>query len=282
MSIAPPPRPPRRRLLAAAAGLAAAATLPGCAGLRAPPTRVPMAVTRLAAPCRADTLVVLLPGALSAPREFVDEGWIRALHDERRLAADAWLVDAHPGYYLERSILQRLREDVLVPARAAGYARVWLAGISLGGFGALGCAARHPGEVDGVLAVAPYLGRRSLLKEIGDAGGPRRWRADVPPPRPGQDDDLEREVWRMLAGGDTARLFLGHGREDRFAGAQRVAAALLGDRGFSVPGGHDWPAWRPLWAQWLDRGLLAPRCAADPASTRELPRGRPGGLAPGR
>lgn len=220
-----------------------------------------MEVTRVAAPCRARTLVVMLPGALSKPQEFVDEGWLRALHAERGLAADAWLVDAHIGYYQERSILDRLRRDVIEPARAQGYTRIWLAGISIGGFGALGYAARHPGEVDGVLAVAPYLGRRLLLKEIGDAGGPARWRAATVQPQP-SEGDLEREIWWQLAGGDTSRWFIGYGRDDRFADAQGVAAGLVGERGFSVPGGHDWPAWRPLWSQWLDRGLLAPRCGA--------------------
>jgi hypothetical protein len=27
------------------------------------------------------------------------------------------------------------------------------------------------------------------------------------------------------------------------------------------PGDHDWPPWRALWAQWLDRGLLPTGCA---------------------
>lgn len=233
----------------------------GCTPFVARPGAATMPLTRIAAPCRADTLVVMLPGAYSAPQEFIDEGWVAALHTQRRLAADVWLADAPVAYYTERRILDRLREDVLRPARAQGYARVWLAGISIGGFGALGYETRFPGEVDGVLAIAPYLGRRLLLQEISAAGGPERWRAEARAPQR-SDDDLEREIWWRLAGGDTATLHLGHGVDDRFADAQRVAAGLLGERGFSAPGGHDWPAWRPLWAQWLDRGLLAPRCGA--------------------
>lgn len=250
----------RRRLLGAALAL----PLGACA-LRAPPVRTPMQTLRFpaATAARAPALVVLLPGAYSTPQEFVDEGFVDALRT-RGLAADVAIADAHLGYFQDRSVLLRLREDIVAPARAAGYAQLWLAGISLGGFGALGYAARRPQEVTGVLALAPYLGRRALQKEIIDAGGPLNWRGQRFAREP---DDLEREVWESLVAppAGSPPVWLGYGRDDRFADAHRMAAqALPAGRVFDVPGGHDWPPWRTLWNAWLDRGLL-PRAGGAPA-----------------
>ena len=47
------------------------------------------------------------------------------------------VADIHLSYYITRTAIQRLREDVILPARASGYKRISLAGISLGGLGAL-------------------------------------------------------------------------------------------------------------------------------------------------
>lgn len=242
----------RRRLLGAALAL----PLGACA-LRPPPVRTPMQTLQFpAAPGRrAPALVVMLPGAYSTPKEFVDEGFVDALR-QRRVAADVVIADAHVGYFQDRSVLVRLREDIVAPARAAGYAQLWLVGISLGGFGSLGYAARRPDDLTGVLALAPYLGKRTLQKEIIDAGGPAHWRRQT---FAREADDLEREVWESLTAPPAGAppVWLGYGRDDRFADAHRLAAqALPPARVFEVPGGHDWPPWRALWNAWLDRGLL--------------------------
>lgn len=253
----------RRRQLLGWWALAAAGG--GCA-LTVPPSRVPMDVTRLPGPCagRAPALVVMLPGAYSRPREFVDEGLVGELR-RRGLAADVAIADAHLGYFQDRSVLQRLREDLVLPARAQGYRQVWLAGISLGGFGALAYGARHGGEVDGIVALAPYLGRRQLQKEIIDAGGPLRWRTQR---FAREADDAERDLWEWLAapvpGGPP--VWLGYGRDDRFADAHRLLAQVLpAERRFDAPGGHDWAPWRALWSAWLDRRLLPEACAGGTA-----------------
>ena len=123
-----------------------------------------MDLLRKAGPCpgMAPVLVVMLPGAYSRPVEFVDEGFVDALR-QGGMAADVVIADAHMGYVADRSIIRRVREDVVLPARQAGYRQVWLVGISLGGFAALGYAVQHGAEIDGVLALAPYLGSRRLL-----------------------------------------------------------------------------------------------------------------------
>jgi hypothetical protein len=257
----------RRALLVAVSPLLAG--LPGCHLLPRTPVK-PMPVLRQPGPgpCRADTLVVMLPGAYSLPQEFIDHGYVRALR-ERGLAADVVIADAHLGYFNDRSVLRLLREDVVAPARAQGYRRLWLVGISLGGFGALAYASVHgrdPADgVDGVLAVAPYLGSRRLQGEILAAGGPRAW-ADADAsvaPRPveegGSLDDDERALWRWLARtpAGAPQVYLGYGTEDRLADGHRLLAGVLPpERVSSVPGGHDWPQWLALWHRWLRQGLL--------------------------
>ena len=245
--------------LAGAVGLGP--LLGGC-GLLPRGTAVPMPLLRepAQAPGRADTLVVMLPGRFDRPQDFVREGLLADLR-RQRADVDVLLADAHLGYYMDRSVLDRLREDVIGPARRQGYRQIWLAGISLGGFGALGYAARHGeapgGEVDGVLAIAPYLGSDEVIRAIGREGGPQRWLAS---PVKLAANDLEQDLWQWLAHppADAPPVFLGFGRGDRMGGAHRLAAGLMPPgHVMQVEGGHDWAPWRALWQQWLAQGPLA-------------------------
>lgn len=235
--------------------LATPLLLAGCTGWPKPRPG-PMELLHLdaAGPHAAPTLLVMLPGAYSTPQEFVDEGFVAALR-QRQLPVDVVVAGARVDHYIEGRVLQRIHDEVVAPARARGVQRVWLLGISLGGLFTLGYAARHPGQLDGALVLAPYLGRRTLLAQIDAAGGLQAWAQQPPQP----DDLIEHDVWRWLARGGAAQgVHLGWGREDRFADAhQRLAALLPAGRSHAVPGGHDWPAWRTLWQQALDRGLMA-------------------------
>ena len=240
----------------------------GCA-LVVPPNLPRMEVLRLPGRCsgRAPTLVVMLPGVYSRPPEFVEAQFPQSLR-AAGAAADVCIVHSHLGYFNDRSILRRLREEIVLPARADGYRRIWLVGISLGGFGALGYAVRHGADIDGVLAIAPYLGPRRLTQAIAAAGGPRAWRAaGLDASAPDASDELDRDVWRAFTteagGAPKPPVYLGYGLDDRFADAHRQFAELLpAGHVATAPGGHDWPPWRALWSAWLARGLLSADCAA--------------------
>lgn len=230
-----------------------------------------MDLLHIPGPCtgRSDTLVVMLPGAYSRPPEFVEAGFPQSLREAGSLA-DVLIVDSHLGYFSDRSVLRRLREEVVQPAREQGYQRVWLVGISLGGFGALGYAMRHRSEIDGVLVLAPYLGPRRLTQEIDAAGGPRAWRAaGLDASEPDASDALDRELWRGFTDAATQLppVHLGYGLDDRFVSAHRSFAELLpAERVSTAAGGHAWPAWRALWQAWLGRGLLTDaRCVVGPS-----------------
>lgn len=248
----------RRRVLRQG-GLALSSTglagLAGC-GAWAVPQAGPMELLHLddSGPYAAPTLLVMLPGAYSAPQEFVDEGFVRALR-QRRMPVDVVIAGARIEHYVEGRVLERLREQVIAPARARGVRSVWLLGISLGGLFALAYAARHPGEISGLITLAPYLGRRTLYAEIVAAGGPAAWARG----RKAQaDDQLEHDVWTWLGSGSATPLpTLGYGLEDRFAESHRLLASLLpATQVITAAGGHDWPAWRALWLQCLERHLL--------------------------
>lgn len=241
----------------------AAIALPGCS-LLVPPTRIPVGQLQPdKGPCdgRAQTLIVMLPGIYSRPAEFVDEGFVAAVRN-RGIAADVLIVDLHLGYYNDRSVLVRLRDDVVLPARAKGYKSIWLVGTSLGGFGALGYAVRHGDEIDGVVALAPFLARDRLMKELTDAGSAKAWR-QVPHER--EAEDLDREIWEWATSSPPPALpvYLGYGDKDRFIKTSSLFAETLPTgRSVEVPGGHDWKTWRTLWNGWLDRGLLPTACHA--------------------
>ena len=224
---------------------------------------------------RSDTLMVFLPGAFLKPEEFEREGFVSAVR-ERDLAADVLLVHADVSYYYDQTFIERLDTDVLKPQRALGYRSIWLVGISIGGFGALIHELARPGFVDGIVALAPYLGRRPLGAEIHKAGGLRAWKA---PDGPAPDQEIDRKLWPWLQqyadSKKSARhlppLYLGFGLADRFASNHKLLAeALPSDHVFTTEGGHDWPQWSKLWKKMLDvlplpaLGQAMPRPAARP------------------
>lgn len=236
-----------------------AGVLGGC-GLLLREPRVPMDVLTLPlSPTeRSQTLIVFMPGAQETPQDIVREGFVAQVR-ARGIDADVMVVDAHLGYFYAGAFEQRLRDDVVRPARAQGYRSIWLAGISLGGFGALRYARAHQGEVDGIIALAPYLAPRLDLQEVWHAGGLMRWQP-AEAPRPWEH---ERALLLWLKGyADPAQprppLYIGHGDSDRLKPfAPLMAGILAPERVLTAPGDHDWPPWKAMWGDALDRAPLA-------------------------
>jgi pimeloyl-ACP methyl ester carboxylesterase len=218
----------------------------------APPAENPMPVEYGQAEKSADTLVVFLPGRFPREDDFRNNGFF---DKAREAGIDMVAADGHFGYYRAETLTDRLEEDVIQPAIEAGYKHIWLAGISLGGFGSILYADDYPDAVDGVILFAPYTGHRRLVREISEQGAFADWNREA-----SQGEDYERRAWRRLHTLVTQEgrppLLLAYGIDDRFERSnQLLADALPDDQVFTVEGGHNWDAWRPLWSNLLEAGF---------------------------
>jgi pimeloyl-ACP methyl ester carboxylesterase len=229
-------------------------TLTGCARLRSTP--VPIRTVSYPGTGQPRILVVLLPGRYDSPEDFGRYSFPE-IAARAGVRADMVAVDAHLGYYYKRTIVDRLREDVIAPARKR-YDRIWLAGISLGGTGSLLYAAEHPEDVEGIVLLAPFLGDDKVIDEVASAGGLQSWKA----PEPLAADDFQRRLWVWLQGAtrpsERIPIYLGWGRNDSFARANGLLAKdLPPERVFTAEGGHDWKAWKALWTDFVRTGALS-------------------------
>lgn len=181
--------------------------------------------------------------------------------------ADVVLTGLTMPYYTSGVASQRLHDEVIAPLTKQGHKPIWLVGISLGGMGALLYDDAHPGDVDGMLLLSPYLGDKAIHDEIRAAGGIRRWHAG--PPRPIGPDTFQRELWRSIRqwGGHPARaqtVWTACGDSERFREAIALMSPLL-PAGHMVilPGHHNWKLWSktlPVLLRRADQeGPAAPR-----------------------
>jgi pimeloyl-ACP methyl ester carboxylesterase len=196
--------------------------------------------------------LAMLPAAFTEPEDFVREGFVAAVRT-RGIDLDLIFAQPAPVHLTETSIVERLYQQLIIPARARGVA-LWLGGITHGGFIALRCAAQYPKEIAGLCLFAPYLGSHIMTGEIARAHGVRAWE-----PGATADDDDERQVWRFIKSRDASAMpiHLGLAREDRFADRHALlAAALPADDVQWIRGAHDWPTWRRLWEHFLDRRFV--------------------------
>lgn len=232
----------------------------GCALHR--PTSVPVStLTYTKRPDeRARTLVILLPGKRSRGGDFDRKRFIDMAR-ERGVDADLVEADLHLGYYLEGTYSRRLWEDVVAPARALGYRRIWVVGISLGGSGALGFAREHPNALAGLVLLSPYLGPPEMTETIRAQGGLQAWTPQQPLAAESFEGFIEQN-WSFLkrltsTGGRSPALFLGYGRNEPMAASlDLLADSLPAGNVVRVAGGHRWQTWQDLWAELLSRRLF--------------------------
>ena len=195
-------------------------------------------------------LIALLSGTYSEPEDFVRAGFPAAAR-AHGIDAELVMAETRAAWFADGSVVQRIHDSVVAPARARGKSRIWLAGISLGGLAALSYAARHETDIAGIVLISPYPATRDILREVDAAGGLDHWHPSIP-----AGGDLEREAWLWLATSRdaSAPVHCYYATGDRFVeGQRRMAEALDPARCGELPGGHDWPAWRSLWDTFLTR-----------------------------
>lgn len=221
--------------------------LTGCS--LSPPPKIPMDTLRYehSSTQRSCCLIVFLPGRRDSAAQYERAQFIDAVR-QSGVAMDMVAVEAHYGYYASRTVVARLRADVIAPAIAQGYEQIWLVGVSMGGLGALFYIREYPQDITGVVALAPFLGDANMVQEITDAGG--LWQWHIPPVPPG---DFPRELWQWLKvylqrHDKEPPLYLGYGQQDRFAPANDLLATYLPKTDvLTIPGGHEWSTWKSLW-----------------------------------
>lgn len=227
-----------------------------------------MARWRGATPGGHARLVLFLPGAYDGPKDLIRYGvYAHVAREEAagRIPPALWVSVAHfKSWYADRKDgsfpYEKFLTEELIPTLekrfpafgGAPEART-VAGLSMGGFGALNlcgrtalfsrCAALSPALVQAPFDHAGWLMRRSLKRTFPtEANAFEPW-----------------NPWNHLGG--TAELYLGCGTEDKYglASVEKTFSDLCKKRGRPAtlelrPGNHDWKYWAPEFkrlAPWL-------------------------------
>jgi pimeloyl-ACP methyl ester carboxylesterase len=221
----------------ASAWLAATAFIAGCAS--EPAHDAALHTVQIGE--RSDTLVVMLPGIRDQAEQFFAAGFVGTAAND---AFDVLVVEPELRDYVRGTLVERLRAQVVAPARARGYDEIWLLGVSIGGYGSLLYAAEFPADVRGVVLLAPYLGGRRLTREIAAAGGLDAWAA-APSANPFTAGWAAAQTVTRCT--DTTVL-LGFGGTDRLAETyEPLLEELPSSQVYTGEGGHEWTTWTPLW-----------------------------------
>ncbi len=197
---------------------------------------------------KAQELVLLLPGRLSRPEEFVQFG-IVDLVQKKRPRARIVAPDLHMGYYMRGLADACLHEEIIGPAKKQGL-RITIIGVSMGGLGALIYSLRYPGEVDEMLLLSPFVGDKEPMAEIERAGGLEKWESPVVTPRNKAEAlqkmwiDIKRQ-W-LSRSGPPFPIALAVGKSDRLLASNRFFARsiLKPNQLIEIEGGHDWACWK--------------------------------------
>jgi len=199
-------------------------------------------------------LLIFLRGIGGSHTDFERFGLIDQVK-ERNLPVDIVVPNAHYGYYKSESVVDRIKEDIIEPAKQRGYERFWLAGFSMGGLGSLFYIREYPEDIEAVMLVSPFMGWGTIRREIEAAGGIRNWDADS-----SAIDNWQILIWTFVQDYVTAPdsyppVYLGYGTTDGVAknGPSLLADALLDQRVFTMQGGHNYPTFKVLWSKHLDR-----------------------------
>lgn len=233
----------------------------GCAWMFSLFAKAPMDVLHYSADTDGESqpnLFIFMRGIGGSNASFEEEGLVDDVRN-LNLPFDMAAPNAHLGYYTGRTLIVRLKEDVIEPAHAAGKDHIWLVGFSMGGLGSLLYELEQPGDIDGICLVAPFLGDEPIIEEIRAAGGVRSWSPGAYDP----DEDYQRMLWHWIKdnvdGDSPVPIFLGWGRDDEFAPANALLAELLPEgRAVSIPGGHDYPTFKALWERFLESEIYLP------------------------
>jgi pimeloyl-ACP methyl ester carboxylesterase len=188
-------------------------------------------------------LMVLLPGIGDRASVFKQFGVVDAIHKQSP-HTDIIAVEAHFKYYQARTVVERIRDDIITPAIAAGYREIYLGGTSLGGFGALLYLKKYPNELSKIFILAPYLGDEQDYRYLIKNEAPLQPLRDV-------------NIWPwliQLPETTKNKIYLAYGADDKFAVPNKLLEKyLVEDHVVRQGGEHNWVTWAGLWPRLYER-----------------------------
>ena len=220
----------RRQILLASIALAIA-FIHGCAttGDAGQPSPTELVTVPISGAQRS--LVVVLPGRGDDLAGLRRTGIVEAIQSAWP-DADVLLAGVAFAYYLEGRMPERLHDEVLAKYQQRGYREIWLAGASMGGMGTLVYDLRYPGEMTGLVLMAPYLGGRETTD-----------------PR---ESEALKEIWHYVKswggkqGPRPGQVWLTYGDTDSLGAVMPPLVSLLpANHVLLRPGGHAWSVWSP-------------------------------------
>jgi len=188
---------------------------------------------------------------------FEKEGFISEIRD-RNLPFDMIAPNAHFGYYRNQDLVRRIKEDIIQPAQAKGYEKIWLVGVSMGGLGSLFYFEKYPNDIEGVILLGPYLSKGKVINDIKNQGGLASW-------KPGEYDPVkewDRFIWEFLKQQTMDKpsahsLYLGLGTNDYYYTTQKLLAeSMPQDHVVETDGRHSFTSFKKIWDQFLDQQIL--------------------------
>ena len=206
-----------------------------------------------------DHLIIFLPGLGDEPSAFSEAGFFDS-EIFKQVPFDYLLVDSHLGYYTNRLISMRMKQDILDPI-AKRYQKVSVVGTSLGGLGALLLADDYPEIISHAILIAPYMGNPEAINVVKQAGGLSKWYQQGAN-FSAEMEDLEQTLmaWKKayrLIYQHQSRIVLTYGEQDRFAlFGTELAKNLPSDQVVTQKGGHKWKVWKQLWQKIIDEDLI--------------------------
>jgi hypothetical protein len=222
-----------------------------------PRTVVPLRTIAYELAPNKDGLLVYLPGFGDSITVLQGNGLIDSIKAYAP-SFDIVAADVHYGYYADRTLHERITVDIIGPALARGYHRIWFLGNSMGGVGSQIYAWKHPGVIEGMILLGPYTTSNGPIREIVKAGGLSAWSM----PARLKQDDWERPLWQWhkectKGGQGCPWIYIAYGVKDKLApGIRILEQALPKGRVVALDGGHDWPVWKEGLMRLLRAGVL--------------------------
>lgn len=207
------------------------------------------------APQESRRTVVMLPGIADGLQALQDRD-VAALIQKTWPHADVVLTGLTLPFYKQGKAAQRLHDEVIQRYRKKDLP-LWLAGISLGGMGALLYDRQYPTDAAGLLLMSPYLGDDDIREQIRASGGLAQWN-----PGPVQEinaNNFQHELWAHLKNWRkhpqrTRSVWLAYGADEKFRRPDEMLVPLLPPgHAIMLPGKHNWDLWKQAFPALLKR-----------------------------